>query len=92
LLQYIRENIPDFKNAVIVAKSPGVMHKVHNLSSCIFTFLDLQASSYADRLRLGLAVIHGEEQKPEDDSLNHDGRQSPPLDSTADEERPGNLF
>lgn len=28
LLQYIRENIPDFKNAVIVAKSAEVMHKV----------------------------------------------------------------
>lgn len=30
--------IPDYKNAVIVAKSPGVMNK---------------ATSYADRLRLG---------------------------------------
>ncbi|KHN84895.1 Phosphoribosyl pyrophosphate synthase-associated protein 2 [Toxocara canis] len=37
LLQYIKENIPDYKNAVIVAKSPGVMNK---------------ATSYADRLRL----------------------------------------
>ncbi|KAF1585577.1 UNVERIFIED_CONTAM: Phosphoribosyl pyrophosphate synthase-associated protein 2, partial [Eudyptes robustus] len=48
LLQYIRENIPDFKNAVIVAKSAEVMHK---------------ATSYADRLRLGIAVIHGEAPK-----------------------------
>ncbi|KAI6183162.1 Ribose-phosphate diphosphokinase family-containing protein [Aphelenchoides bicaudatus] len=71
LLQYIRDNIPDFKNAVVVAKSPGVMHK---------------ASSYADRLRLGIAVIHGEDQqKSEDDSVNHDGRQSPPLDTSADQ-------
>ncbi|KAI6230430.1 Ribose-phosphate diphosphokinase family-containing protein [Aphelenchoides fujianensis] len=69
LLQYIRDNIPDFKNAVIVAKSPG-------------------ATSYADRLRLGVAVIHGEEQKDQDDPLNHDGRQSPPLESKMDE-RPG---
>ncbi|MFH4981128.1 hypothetical protein AB6A40_007837 [Gnathostoma spinigerum] len=38
LLEYIKENIPDYKNAVIVAKSPGVMNK---------------ATSYADRLRLG---------------------------------------
>ncbi|KAI6197935.1 Ribose-phosphate diphosphokinase family-containing protein [Aphelenchoides besseyi] len=68
---YIRDNIPDFKNAVIVAKSPGVMHK---------------ATSYAERLRLGIAVIHGEEQKDSDDPLNHDGRQSPPLSSI---ERPG---
>lgn len=31
LLQYIKDNIPDYKNAVIVAKSPGVMHKVSKL-------------------------------------------------------------
>lgn len=36
LLAYVRENIPDYKNAVVVAKSPGVMNK---------------ATSYADRLR-----------------------------------------
>lgn len=28
LLNYIKERIQDYKNAVIVAKSPGVMHKV----------------------------------------------------------------
>jgi hypothetical protein len=33
-------------------------------------------------------VIHGEEQKPEDESLSHDGRQSPPLNTSPDE-RPG---
>uniref|UniRef100_A0A7E4UZ11 Pribosyltran_N domain-containing protein n=1 Tax=Panagrellus redivivus TaxID=6233 RepID=A0A7E4UZ11_PANRE len=63
LLEYIRENIPDYKNAVIVAKSPGVMHK---------------ASSYANRLRLSIAVIHGEEQKDVEETLKTDGRQSPP--------------
>lgn len=62
LLQYIRENIPDYKNAVIVAKGPGVMNK---------------ASSYAERLRLGIAVIHGE-RKDTDESGLEDGRQSPP--------------
>uniref|UniRef100_A0AC34FHV3 Ribose-phosphate pyrophosphokinase N-terminal domain-containing protein n=1 Tax=Panagrolaimus sp. ES5 TaxID=591445 RepID=A0AC34FHV3_9BILA len=67
LLQYIRENIPDYKNAVIVAKSPGVMHK---------------ASSYADRLRLAIAVIHGEEQKDVEETLKTDGRQSPPPEPT----------
>jgi len=61
LIQYIRDNVPDFKNSVIVAKSPEVMNK---------------ASSYADRLRVGLAVIHGE-QKSSDESA--DGRQSPPM-------------
>jgi len=62
LLQYIKDNIPDYKNAVIVAKSPGVMNK---------------ATSYAERLRLAVAVIHGE-QKETDESGLEDGRQSPP--------------
>ncbi|CAD5217549.1 unnamed protein product [Bursaphelenchus okinawaensis] len=62
LIQYVKENIPDYKNAVIVAKSPGAVNK---------------ATSYADRLRLGIAVIHGE-QKDIDESGQEDGRQSPP--------------
>ncbi|CAJ0583772.1 unnamed protein product, partial [Mesorhabditis spiculigera] len=62
LLQYIRDNVSDLRNAVIVAKSPGVMNK---------------ATSYAERLRLGVAVIHGE-QKDEEESGQEDGRQSPP--------------
>jgi hypothetical protein len=40
-------------------------------------------------LRLNIAVIHGEEQKAEDDPLNHDGRQSPPLNSAVEDDRPG---
>lgn len=36
-----------------------------------------KATSYADRLRLGIAVIHGE-QKDIDESGLEDGRQSPP--------------
>ncbi|KAI6232610.1 Ribose-phosphate diphosphokinase family-containing protein [Aphelenchoides fujianensis] len=88
LLQYIRDNIPDFKNAVIVAKSPGVMHKASDPPHSLAFMFDLQATSYADRLRLGVAVIHGEEQKDQDDPLNHDGRQSPPVESKM-EERPG---
>ncbi|XP_062853916.1 phosphoribosyl pyrophosphate synthase-associated protein 1-like isoform X2 [Trichomycterus rosablanca] len=59
LLQYIQE-IPDFRNAVIVAKSPSAAKR---------------AQSYAERLRLGLAVIHGEAQAESDLA---DGRQSPP--------------
>uniref|UniRef100_A0A1I8EIJ4 Pribosyltran_N domain-containing protein n=1 Tax=Wuchereria bancrofti TaxID=6293 RepID=A0A1I8EIJ4_WUCBA len=69
LLQYIKENIPDYKNAVIVAKNPGVMNK---------------ATSYADRLRLGVAVIHGEQKDVEESGLE-DGRQSPPLDGKPNE-------
>ncbi|MCP9266292.1 Phosphoribosyl pyrophosphate synthase-associated protein 2 [Dirofilaria immitis] len=61
--------IPDYKNAVIVAKNPGVMNK---------------ATSYADRLRLGVAVIHGEQKDVEESGLE-DGRQSPPLDGKPNE-------
>uniref|UniRef100_A0A0K0DX06 Pribosyltran_N domain-containing protein n=1 Tax=Strongyloides stercoralis TaxID=6248 RepID=A0A0K0DX06_STRER len=69
LLQYIKENIADYKNAVIVAKSPGTMHK---------------ATSFADRLRLSIAVIHGEESQQENEEISkEDGRQSPPLRSSS---------
>merc|ERR1719219_2048053 len=44
-LQYVTENIPDYQNAVIVARNPISARR---------------ATSYAERLRLGIAVIHGE--------------------------------
>ncbi|KAH7719503.1 Protein W04G3.5 a [Aphelenchoides avenae] len=69
LLRYIRENIPDYKNAVIVAKGPSVTNK---------------ASSYAERLRLGIAVIHGETKDTEESGGMEDGRQSPPPETDAD--------
>uniref|UniRef100_A0A0A9VN83 Phosphoribosyl pyrophosphate synthase-associated protein 2 n=3 Tax=Lygus hesperus TaxID=30085 RepID=A0A0A9VN83_LYGHE len=61
LLQYIQECIPDYRNAVIVARNPGAANK---------------ATSYAERLRLGIAVIHGEQKEAENDMV--DGRNSPP--------------
>uniref|UniRef100_A0A8C3J3M4 Phosphoribosyl pyrophosphate synthase-associated protein 2 n=3 Tax=Neoaves TaxID=3078114 RepID=A0A8C3J3M4_9CHAR len=61
LLQYIQEEIPDYRNAVIVAKSPASAKR---------------AQSFAERLRLGIAVIHGEAQDAESDMV--DGRHSPP--------------
>jgi len=61
LIQYIRESIPDYRNAVIVARHPGAVKR---------------ATSYAERLRLGIAVIHGEEKVAE--SERDDGRNSPP--------------
>ncbi|KAF8771525.1 Phosphoribosyl pyrophosphate like protein [Argiope bruennichi] len=61
LLQYIQESIPDYRNAVIVARNPGSAKK---------------ATSYAERLRLGIAVIHGEQKESESDMV--DGRYSPP--------------
>uniref|UniRef100_A0AAG5DWW8 Ribose-phosphate pyrophosphokinase N-terminal domain-containing protein n=2 Tax=Anopheles TaxID=44482 RepID=A0AAG5DWW8_ANOAO len=61
LLQYIQESIPDYRNSVIVARNPGSAKK---------------ATSYAERLRLGIAVIHGEQKESEADEV--DGRNSPP--------------
>ncbi|XP_054606444.1 phosphoribosyl pyrophosphate synthase-associated protein 1 isoform X1 [Nothobranchius furzeri] len=61
LIQYIQEEIPLYRNAIIVAKSPAAAKR---------------AQSYAERLRLGLAVIHGEAQCSESDMA--DGRHSPP--------------
>jgi phosphoribosylpyrophosphate synthetase len=54
--------IPDYRNSVIVARNPGSAKK---------------ATSYAERLRLGIAVIHGEQKESETDEV--DGRYSPPI-------------
>lgn len=62
LLQYIQESIPDYKNAVIVARDPGSAKK---------------ATSYAERLRVGIAVLHGENKPVDVDE--EDGRYSPPV-------------
>lgn len=62
LVRYIVEQIPDYKNAVIVAKNPGVI---------------IKATSYAERLRIGIAVIHGEAKEAEAEEV--DGRGSPPV-------------
>jgi ribose-phosphate pyrophosphokinase len=62
LLQYIQESIPDYRNAVIVARDVGSAKK---------------ATSYAERLRLGIAVLHGEQKTAESDEV--DGRYSPPV-------------
>ncbi|XP_055351180.1 phosphoribosyl pyrophosphate synthase-associated protein 2-like [Paramacrobiotus metropolitanus] len=64
LLEYIRKQIPDYRNAVIVAKDPGSAKK---------------ATSFAERLHLGIAVIHG---TPRDDDTQHDGESSPPPPSS----------
>ncbi|XP_030637092.1 phosphoribosyl pyrophosphate synthase-associated protein 1-like isoform X5 [Chanos chanos] len=66
LIQYIQEEIPDYRNAVIVAKSPSAAKR---------------AQSFAERLRLGLAVMHGEPQCSESDMA--DGRNSPPAVRTS---------
>ncbi|CAG5128128.1 unnamed protein product [Candidula unifasciata] len=61
LIDYIQTSLPDYRNAVIVARNPNSVKR---------------ATSYAERLRLGIAVIHGEERLPENEE--DDGRTSPP--------------
>lgn len=62
LLSYIKEHITDYQNAVIVANGPAAVQR---------------ASSYAQRLKLRLAVIYGNRK---DEEL--DGRTSPPPEAT----------
>ena len=61
IIAYTCFQIPDYRNAVIVARTPGGVKR---------------ATSYAERLRLSIAVIHGEEKVAE--SERDDGRNSPP--------------
>jgi len=69
LLKYIQDNIPDFRQSVIVvARNPGTANK---------------ATSYAERLRVGIAVIHGEVKESESDEI--DGRYSPPISVSQDD-------
>jgi ribose-phosphate pyrophosphokinase len=65
LIRHIREQISDYRNGVVVARSPAVTRR---------------ASAYAERLRLSLAVVHGESKdgEPEEEQDDDDGRNSPP--------------
>lgn len=64
LINYIQTKIPDYRNAVIVARNPGQAKR---------------ATAFAERLRIGIAVIHGElEKELEPESESTDGRNSPP--------------
>lgn len=65
IIQYILDNIPGFSNGVIVAKSPDATRR---------------ASSYAERLQLDIAVVHGQhfQEKSEGEAYSDDGRSSPP--------------
>ena len=65
LIQYIQESIPGYQNAIIVAKNPRSARR---------------AQSFAERLRLGIAVIHGKcEDNGEDDEVD---RPTSPLPAT----------
>jgi len=61
-LQWVIENIPDYHNAVIIARNPLGARR---------------ATSFADRLKVNIAVLHGE-YKEADERDDEDGRASPP--------------
>lgn len=61
------------EGAVSIQLSPHVRGHVLSLFTC-------RAQSFAERLRLGIAVIHGEAQDAESDQV--DGRHSPPTVKT----------
>ncbi|XP_064600190.1 phosphoribosyl pyrophosphate synthase-associated protein 2-like isoform X2 [Liolophura sinensis] len=69
LMEYVVKEIPDYRNAVIVARNPNQVKR---------------ATSYAERLRLSIAVIHGEEPVETEED---DGRHSPPLHEHETDER-----
>lgn len=62
-LQYVTENIPDYQNAVFVARNPISARR---------------ATSFADRLKVSIAVLHGEHKDLADERDEADGRASPP--------------
>ncbi|CAF1286765.1 unnamed protein product, partial [Didymodactylos carnosus] len=62
LIDYIQQQIPDWRNSVIVARTPNQAKRV---------------TGFAERLKLSIAVIHGS-QGTESDGENEDGRNSPP--------------
>lgn len=62
LLDYIQEQIPDWRNAVIVARKAVQTKRV---------------TGFAERLKLNIAVIHGFQDR-ESESEEADGRNSPP--------------
>ncbi len=66
LIEYIQEQVPDWRNAVIVARKPNQARRV---------------TGFAARLKLNIAVIHGSQDR-ESESEEADGRNSPPPSSS----------
>ncbi|CAF3753184.1 unnamed protein product [Rotaria socialis] len=62
LVDYIKEQIPDWRNSVIIARKPNQAKR---------------ATGFAQRLKLNIAVIHGCQDR-ESESEEADGRNSPP--------------
>ena len=84
-LQYVIENIPDYHNAVIIARNPlGARRatsfadrlKVGRLLLCLLKILDFELMD--DWLQVNIAVLHGEYKDEADEREEEDGRASPP--------------
>ncbi|CAF4519188.1 unnamed protein product [Rotaria sp. Silwood1] len=75
LLDYIQQQIPDWRNSVIVARTPNQAKRV---------------TGFAQRLKLNIAVIHGSQER-EADSEETDGRNSPPPTVASLEDSPESL-
>ena len=84
-LQYVIENIPDYHNAVIIARNPlGARRatsfadrlKVGRLLLCLLKILELELMD--DWLQVNIAVLHGEYKDEADEREEEDGRASPP--------------
>ncbi len=58
LIDYIQHKIPDYRNAIIVARNPGQAKR---------------ATAFAERLRLGIAVIHGDLESQPDGETTDEG-------------------
>eukprot|EP00116_Pleurobrachia_bachei_P002220 sb/3462482/ len=71
LLQHILDTIPDYKESVIIARHPSATRR---------------ATSYAERLQVNFAVMHGELKAEEEQEV--DGRTSPPLPSVFPQQTP----
>ena len=62
LIDYIQEQIPDWRNSVFVARRPNQTKRV---------------TGFAERMKLNIAVIHGSQDR-ESETEEADGRNSPP--------------
>jgi len=67
LMDYIQEQIPDWRNAVIVARKPDQAKRV---------------TGFAERLKLNIAVIHGCQESEETDGRNSPPPTAPALDTS----------
>ena len=83
-LQYVIENIPDYHNAVIIARNPLGARRATSFADRLkvgdsFIMLKiLEIKRMDDWLQVNIAVLHGEYKDEADEREEEDGRASPP--------------